>query len=167
MNQLKCYHTHPAINLPEVEGTLYGGNGYAPVKKADWYIDLNPRNDVTPHQLYDTKDGGKYTNFPIPNMGVPNIKKLRNLVQSICEALEKGTDVHIGCIGGHGRTGLVLAAVVRRITGNLDSIDWVRNNYCVKAVESQKQVEYLERHFGIKPVKPRYDSSPSWVIGDL
>lgn len=163
----KCYHAHPPVPLSDyVKGKLYGGNGYAPCQKADWYVDLNPRKDVQPHRTYETKDGGEYINFPIPNMGVPNLRKLHKLVDSIVERLEAGQDVHVGCIGGHGRTGLVLAVVVKRITGNLDSITWLRDNYCIKAVESSEQVVYLQLNFGIKSAKPRYANKPNW-IGDL
>lgn len=161
----KCYASHPPVPVT-CEGRLFGGNGYAPTQKADWYVDLNPRTDVQAHKLYNTKDGGHYTNFPIRNMSVPNLKKLHNLVDGIVSALEQGKSVHVGCIGGHGRTGLVLAVVVKRLEGTLDAVAWLRENYCIKAVESQSQIDYLFDNFGITKVAPRYASKPNW-IGDL
>lgn len=161
----KCYMNHPPVAV-NCEGSLFGGNGYVPARKADWYIDLNPRKDVHAHRLYDTNDGGKYTNFPIPNMGVPNLKKLHKLVDAIVDALEQGKDVHVGCIGGHGRTGLVLACVVKRLEKRDDAIHWLRQYYCPKAVESEAQVQFLHDHFGITKIEPRYASQRNW-IGDL
>jgi hypothetical protein len=35
-----------------------------------------------------------------------------------------------------------------------DAITWVRGNHCHKAVESQAQIEWLHKHYGITKVKP-------------
>ena len=62
--------------------------------------------------------------------------------------------VHVGCIGGHGRTGLVLSALVAQMTGMPDPISYVRKHYCTKAVESTEQVTFLTKHFGAAKVEP-------------
>ena len=66
------------------------------------------------------------------------------------------------CIGGHGRTGTVLTALMvasgynKIVEGN--PIKWLRENYCHKAVESKRQTDYLSSlwpddiHF-IEPAK--------------
>ncbi|MGI4991056.1 protein-tyrosine phosphatase family protein (plasmid) [Halobacteriovorax sp. GFR7] len=166
-SKIKCYHTHPKVPLDAaVKGELYGGNGFAPCHKADLYVDLNPRQGIQAHRTYDTKDGGKYINFPIPNMGVPNLKKLHKLVDTLVTALEAGEVVHVGCIGGHGRTGLVLAVLVKKLTGNVNAVHWLRDNYCNRAVESAQQIDYLYDHFGISKVNPVYGNRVNW-IGEL
>lgn len=51
-----------------------------------------------------------------------------------------GARVEVGCIGGHGRTGTVLAcmAVLAGVPGS-EAVQYVRTNYCKNAVESAKQ----------------------------
>lgn len=60
-----------------------------------------------------------------------------------------------------------MAALVTYMTGNLNSIEYVRANYCQKAVESQVQVNWLNANFGItkapatKPDMPLLDTATS------
>lgn len=176
MNKPKCYTTHKHLEtlIDKTFAKVYGGNGYNPLVKADLYIDLNPRKGITPFEPYPTKDGGQYINFPILNMQVPNINKLRMVLDVMYEYGRRGKSIHVGCIGGHGRTGLVLVAyfafIQARKTGEIDPtlIKAVRDNYCEKAVESQAQVDYLVHHFDQEPVEPRCRITTSnWVNQDL
>ena len=152
----RCYESHPPLILPNgLE--VYGGNGAYPIiKDADIYIGLCssiPLNLVrsdgkTPIQFL----------FSMPNMGVPeSLHKFEGLLYYIKESLESGKKVHIGCIGGHGRTGLVLAALTS-LYGESNAINYVRNNYCKKAVESTAQIDYLVDFFNVIRVQKRYDS---------
>jgi protein-tyrosine phosphatase len=63
----------------------------------------------------------------------------RSLIQ-VRKWLEGGLKVEVGCIGGHGRTGTVLAAlsVIYGATAS-EAIKHVRQHYCTKAVEGKKQ----------------------------
>jgi hypothetical protein len=63
-----------------------------------------------------------------------------------------GKTVHVGCVGGHGRTGIVISAIVAELTGKKDAIQWVRKHYCKKAVESKAQVQFLMKHYGVTEV---------------
>ena len=61
-----------------------------------------------------------------------------------------GERVEIGCLGGRGRTGTVLAcmAVLAGVPGP-DAVDWVRANYLPGAVETPEQerwVRWFEAH---------------------
>lgn len=63
------------------------------------------------------------------------------------------------CAGGHGRTGTVLAALLRASrfrTGDGDLVGYIRSHYCERAVETMEQVAYL-RSLGIyvPDTKPR------------
>ncbi len=65
------------------------------------------------------------------------------LVASLREVLARaraGQRVELGCLGGHGRTGTALAALVV-LVGHppADAVRWVRANYCPKAVETDEQ----------------------------
>jgi hypothetical protein len=149
---IKCAHTHPVLKIEGFE--IYGGSCIDPiVNDADIYVGFE-RGMSTPTPAYPwTKLVGFY--FPIPDGGVPfSIQDFKNLLTYLENNLREGKKVHIGCIGGHGRTGLVLAALVTKMTGNTNSISYVRTNYCSKAVESNTQVEWLHKHFGIQKVAP-------------
>lgn len=52
----------------------------------------------------------------------------------------------IFCIGGHGRTGTALAALM--IAWGYDTraaVKWIRKNYCTSAIETTSQEDYLRR----------------------
>jgi hypothetical protein len=93
--------------------------------------------------------------YPIRDMGVPtDPKDFKKLIDWLRNQLQDGKKVHVGCIGGHGRTGMVLAALVSvMLPDEADAIGYVRKNYCDHAVESSEQVQFLNKHFGCKVVK--------------
>ena len=72
---------------------------------------------------------------------------------SVCEELpgmvvtllENGYTVGWGCIGGHGRTGWLAAAVLQALTGCTgdEAVDYVRKNYCKDAIETRDQLDEL------------------------
>lgn len=57
------------------------------------------------------------------------------------------------CEGGHGRTGTALA-ILAQLSGNVpegyDPVDWVRDIYCDEAVESMRQLNYIEDMTGVR-----------------
>jgi hypothetical protein len=59
---------------------------------------------------------------------------------------EEGWNVEVGCIGGHGRTGTILAvmALLSGIKNPNEAIVWVRKNYCAEAIESGIQEWWVE-----------------------
>jgi hypothetical protein len=75
--------------------------------------------------------------------------------------LHDGKSIHVGCIGGHGRTGTVLTAIMAELTEKTDAIQWVRAHYCKKAVESEEQVDFLVKHYGVTTAKPTKTYSSS------
>lgn len=155
-----CYLNHQPMILQEGWGALHGGNcrDHAHVL-ADVYIGLD---ECARAPYFDpvAPDEKVAVYYPIRNMSIPNKpEKFDRLVDWIIECLQSDRDVHVGCIGGHGRTGLVLAAVVAKVGVSDDPIAYVRENYCTKAVESQAQVNFLIAHYGAKPINPRHGSA--------
>lgn len=145
----RCYKSHPP--LPLGGGLkIYGGNGDTPiVKDADVYVSFLHCITESP-QSYPW-NSGEHFGFFIRDMGVPkNVVEFKKMVTWICQQVKLGQKVHMGCMGGHGRTGFVLAAVVKEFMGEEDAIQYVRDKYCKKAVESTEQVEFLHKHYGIK-----------------
>jgi hypothetical protein len=56
-----------------------------------------------------------------------------------------GERVEVGCVGGLGRTGTVLACMaVLAGTPSSEAVAWVRSNYDVRAVETEEQEAWVE-----------------------
>lgn len=150
----RCYESHPPLPIKagDKEYLIYGGScGYPIIEDADVYVGFDYSMKKSPKQ-YPWEDGESFQ-YLIQDMHAPSDpNSFKQLISWLADQLVAGKKVHIGCIGGHGRTGLVLAALVTFMTGEKDSITYVRKNYCEKAVESATQVRFLNQHFGIKEV---------------
>jgi hypothetical protein len=117
------------------------------VKDADIYVGF----DSMAHspKAYPWVEGYSVA-FPIPDMGVPHdVANTIRLVDWLVQRLHEGDKIHLGCIGGHGRTGLILSAVTFVAIGEVQAIQYVRKHYCHKAVETKAQVDFLHQVFGI------------------
>ncbi len=87
-----------------------------------------------------------------PDRGVPVLD--RNWWASLAKAFPgiKG-DIGLCCLGGHGRTGTmlaILASLLGKVKKGECPVDWVRERYCTSAVESERQLDYVERITGRK-----------------
>lgn len=155
-----CHESHPDLHIGG--GILVGGNcrNHARHKDVDLYVALDGSME---HPLYEVGKAPPHcVYYPIKNMKVPTRPdKFEALVDMIVGVLGKGGKVHVGCIGGHGRTGLVIGAVVARleIAPENDAINWVRKHYCKRAIETAGQEGFLITYFGSKPIPPRKDKS--------
>ena len=80
-----------------------------------------------------------------PDGGIPrNQDEARRLIREAFAAARDGRRVEVGCVAGHGRTGTVLAcmSVLAGVPGDA-AIEWVRDHYCSKAVESGPQQDWI------------------------
>jgi hypothetical protein len=148
----RCYEDHPA--MPVGEHFIYGGSCSSPiVTDADIYVGFDHSMKLG-KQSYPWSKGDSFL-YHITDMAAPaNAKDFKRLIKYLADNLLQGKKVHIGCIGGHGRTGTALAALVQVMTGEANAINYVRKHYCKKAVESKSQINFLQKNFGITPVKP-------------
>lgn len=157
----RCYKTHPPLKLPGTDLVIYGGSCITPaVTDADIYIGFDEMMHFT-ERHWPWKKGTELL-FKINDMSVPSKpEEFKKLVAWTKQQVLDGKKVHCGCIGGHGRTGTFLAALVSEF-GEKDAVTYVRENYCKKAVESTSQTKFLTEHFGIKKAagtKPALASS--------
>lgn len=149
----RCHETHPELELGA--GRILGASCLYPKKGYDIYIGLDAGMEFLggSYPWQKTTKGPVEFLFKIQDMSVPtNPAEFKKMVTWMEEQLTLGKSIHIGCIGGHGRTGLVLAALIKQMLGDEDATTWVRTHYCKKAVESSEQVEFLHKHYGIKRV---------------
>lgn len=159
----RCYTTHKPLKIyvDQKEYLIYGGACATPiVKDADIYVGFEHGMQES-KQKYPWNAGSSFM-FHIVDGSVPsNLEDAKNLIKYLADNLIAGKKIHIGCIGGHGRTGTILAALVTHMTGNLNSIEYVRTNYCAKSVESNTQIDWLHKHWGIEKVAPSKSVYPA------
>lgn len=147
---LRCYESHPPLKLGGHQ--IYGGSCSHPIiHDADVYVGFDSSMKSSPLAL-PWNEGESFL-FRITDALAPsNPTEFAALIDWLAVQLIANKKIHLGCIGGHGRTGTVLAALTKVMLGEVDAITYVRDNYCKKAVESEAQVDFLVKHFGIKKV---------------
>ena len=152
---VSCWSKHPVYKIGDCE--IVGGSCTSNYPDVDVFIALDGSGKKGERSYPWNKGVDIY--FKIRDMGVPeNLGDFKKLITWTAKEMKKGKSVYVGCIGGHGRTGLFLAALTKVMIGDKDAITTVRENYCHKAVESTQQINWLNKHFGIKKVK---ESKPS------
>jgi hypothetical protein len=94
-----------------------------------------------------------------PDFGLPNDTALvEDALRAVLRHASADEAVEIGCLGGHGRTGTALAClVILTGTSSGTATDWVRRNYCPRAIETVEQEEFIRgfgsHHWGVVNVK--------------
>lgn len=162
------------ISLPKTGGGLYfGGLSHSVVTAGHVVIDLtgshilNSAGDVRAMNVEAEQDFANaiskaqpvvshaWLRVPIKDYGVPaNLDRefwdaLRDDIYALMKAGEK---VVVFCQGGHGRTGMAAAILCFLLNPKAigdDPIQWVRDRYCTKAVETAAQVKYVHEILGL------------------
>ncbi len=148
----RCHTKHKPIKLGM--GEIVGGACGSPREGYDIYIgfDYGMKMQHQPFPWDQKADPIIEFQYRITDMCAPKSpKEFKKMIEWCAEQLHDGKNIHVGCIGGHGRTGLFLAALVslhEDVTD--DPIAYVRKHHCKKAVESDSQLKFLKKHFGIK-----------------
>lgn len=159
----RCYEDHPQLSL--LNGTIIGGSCSNPmVKDADVYVglDYGMTYRASRYPWRDNQGGPIEFLFRVTDMSAPSDpNEFKLMVDWIGGQLEAGKRVHIGCIGGHGRTGTLIAALVAKFCKEEDAIAWVREHYCKKAVESKAQIDFLKKYYFVKDAIPTKSYSHS------
>ena len=124
----RCYHSHKPLKLPGGDLVIYGGSCITPaVKDAGVYIGFDYGMTFSGKQ-YPWRGSYEFL-FEIRDMRAPaDAGEFKKLVAWTVEQLQAGKKVHAGCIGGHGRTGTFLSALVATL-GEKDATEFVRTHY--------------------------------------
>jgi len=147
---VSCWASHPVYKIGKFG--IIGGSCTSEYPDVDVFIALDGSGKKGERSYPWNKGVDIY--FKIVDMGVPkDLTEFKKLLSYTVKQMKAGKKVFVGCIGGHGRTGLFLAALTKVMTGDKDAITTVRENYCKKAVESSEQINWLHKHFGIKKVE--------------
>lgn len=155
------------INGKTVE--IFGGSCHTPqFDNIDLYISLDEKQPVYDWEQPWNKneEGKKHIRLPIKDMFIPrHSDTFTEALEYVSQALYEDKRVHVGCIGGHGRTGTFLAALVQMNMSdlleqeNITAIDYVREHYSIHAVETTAQVVFLNKVFGVEVPDDEYDDA--------
>jgi hypothetical protein len=153
----RCGDSHKPLAIPVGKTKAYqimGGSVYT-VNPAKYDVIISFEGSYKGSEMALPWTHGVEFTYRIKDGAAPgNPKNFKKLVEWVADRLYEGDKVFCGCIGGHGRTGTFLAALVAHMSGEKDAIKYVRDNYCKKAVESESQVNFLNKHFGVIPRNP-------------
>jgi len=134
-----CRHRADLVQFPD--GTRVLASGWFERNAADQVPDfglyLDPMWTPTwPAQHLDWPD------FGVPN----NLAAADEQILDAWQRARSGDAVEVACIGGHGRTGTVLAcmAVLAGVRPE-EAVAWVRQTYCERAVQEPSQAYWMER----------------------
>lgn len=155
------YHPPLQLNINDKSVEIFGSSCLNPnIKDADIYISLDSMAEDYQWERPWERNGREHIRFFIKDGGVPtNLSQFDKCLDYTIKALDEGKKVHVGCIAGHGRTGLFLAALAQKTIGTkleneyVSAIDYVRDTYCNNAVENMRQVLFL--HAVYKVAIPR------------
>jgi len=83
--------------------------------------------------------------IPWADFGLPlDSEEAASQIEGAFMRAKRGELVEIGCVGGLGRTGTVLACLaVLAGVAPTDAVSWVRGNYDVRAVETSEQENWV------------------------
>jgi hypothetical protein len=121
---------------PMGEWTMYGGSFLSPLEvmpTVNMTTEIPTRADV---------------HIPTRDYSVPPVDKAVVGILKAYGLLSVHKELFVGCMGGHGRTGLFLA-LMTKLSDELygqsrgDPIMRVRNEYRPRAVETREQAEYV------------------------
>tara|TARA_R100000306_G_C4357661_1_gene133629 strand:+ start:180 stop:947 length:768 start_codon:yes stop_codon:yes gene_type:complete len=78
-----------------------------------------------------------------PDMGVLEIEDLKPVVAYLTSVIDTG--VEVGCMGGHGRTGTLMALIMVQLGCKAEeAIKTIRQDYCDRAIETKKQENLIK-----------------------
>lgn len=136
---MACWHTEQPVVFPD--GTRVLASGWheraAEDTPPDWGLYLDARWQATgPAVVLDWPD------FGVPADGAQAEAHIR----AAFERARAGQRVEVACIGGHGRTGTVLAGMAMLAGVPPErAVAWVRQAYCSRAVQEPAQQYWVER----------------------
>jgi hypothetical protein len=105
-------------------------------------------------QGFDSKYLGKWVKaktitIPVKDGRAPTFPRRfwLDLVREIEEQAKQveTLNVLVFCLGGHGRTGTVLAILANLMLDEIDPIGFIRRNYCYNAIETYEQILYIQK----------------------
>lgn len=118
------------------------------------FVDLTEAHELTPYSEWLASEAAargvtvRYQRFPIEDLNVPTVPRMREILTEITRALDAEAPVYVHCWGGIGRTGTVVGCwlVERGQTGAgaLRRLDALRKHPTTKRRPSPEMPEQIE-----------------------
>lgn len=142
----KCRHYHRQVPLPD--GSM--------VQASSFTTKLTRRQTAPDFALYCDRiwmpvEHWRAEFIAWPDFGAPlNAMVAADAIIEAWERIDRGWLIETGCVGGHGRTGTVLAAwtILAGIHDVDNAMKWVWDHYCTEAIESKAQMAWLDWFIG-------------------
>jgi hypothetical protein len=134
-----CVHTEQTVIFPDETRVL--ASGWLQRKPGELAPDFGLYLDPQWHPT------GPAVVLDWPDFGVPVDRAVADReIRGAFARARAGERVEIACIGGHGRTGTVLAcmAILAGVPA-AEAVRWVRAAYCPRAVQEPSQQYWIER----------------------
>lgn len=134
-----CQHTEDPVIFPD--GTRVLASGWLQRKTDEPAPDFGLYLDSQWHPT------GPSVLLDWPDFGVPSDRSAADReIHAAFERARAGERVEVACIGGHGRTGTVLAcmAILAGVPAD-QAVEWVRSTYCRRAVQEPSQQYWIDR----------------------
>jgi len=145
------------IGFTEISKNLFIGSIY----DVDYVMDVDiliPLDSVS-GDIWGSGFCGEVHYIPIEDFRIlPQHIEEREIAYIINE-LQKGKKIAIFCLGGHGRTGYIASILLYKLNGVLDPIQYLRENYCKDAVESNSQVQRIADVLDNQIIYQKYKTS--------
>jgi len=152
----KQCESHRLIKV--LNGAISGGRSYRQARKSHLWIVLDAcclEDFVT---IWDTQDEirakidhQRIIYMPIEDRKTPKSNEsLDKVLKVMYTYLKAGKRVHVSCIGGHGRTGMVIGCFLGKYCKEISNpVEYIRKNYCDKAVETYFQHALVNKYAGL------------------
>ena len=134
-----CQHTEDPVTFPDGTQVLASG-----------WLERKPGGPAPDFGLYLDPSWTPWwpaVQLEWPDFGVPSDRVVADReIRAAFERARNGERVEVACIGGHGRTGTVLACMaVLAGVPPAEAVEWVRSTYCRRAVQEPAQQYWVER----------------------
>lgn len=136
----KCSHFQAPFRLPS------GVEVYASTYHGDRMNDPLPDLGIYLDGIWSPDTVAFHVGCPDYGTPIPPLASVIYVAREGLRAAGEGKRVEIGCVGGHGRTGLMLAIMAllsMRQPNARQAINLVRSAYCTEAIESAEQEWYI------------------------
>lgn len=121
------------IVLPMLNGAFYSVYGGMFVKRPPGYLGVKMAVEI--NRPCDVS-------VPVVDFSIPTPAEMELGLSQTVKLILSGSPVYVGCAGGIGRTGLMLA-VLAKAWGVDDPISYVRSQYFAHAVETKQQIDFV------------------------
>ena len=106
---------------------------------------------------------GEILYIPVPDYGVLPMELLIEKATEVANLVKAGKSVGIFCFGGHGRTGY-FASVVLGFLGVEDPVKLLREHYCKKVIETDRQLEHVAIALNNPDLYTKYEAQDDWSM---